>query len=110
MKYAQLQALHKEFEILHMKGEESVTEYFAKSLTIANKMCIHGEKMSDVTIIEKILLLMTPNFDYVVCFIEESKALDSLSIDELQRSLLVHEQRMTSHTVEEKGLKVTTPR
>ncbi|KAJ8775010.1 hypothetical protein K2173_020014 [Erythroxylum novogranatense] len=35
---------------------------------------------------------MTPEFAYVVCSIEESKDIDMLSIDELQSSLLVHEQ------------------
>ncbi|XP_016646919.1 PREDICTED: uncharacterized protein LOC103328157 [Prunus mume] len=90
VKRAQLQALRKEFEILHMKEGESVNEYFARTLTIANKMWIHGEKMEDV-----------------VCFIEESNDLDILSIDELQSSLLVHEQRMGRHTVDKQALKVT---
>ena len=47
--------------------------------------------MDDVTIIEKILRSMVPKYDYVVCSIEESNDLDTLSIDELQSSLLVHE-------------------
>jgi hypothetical protein len=70
-------------------------------------MRIHGEKMGDMVIIEKILRSMTAKFDYVVCSIEESNDLDILSIDELQSSLLVHEQRMGRHTVEEHALKVT---
>ncbi|KAK6130817.1 hypothetical protein DH2020_035440 [Rehmannia glutinosa] len=81
---AQLQALRKEFEVLNMKAGESVNEYFARTLTVANKMRNHGEKMTDIVIIEKILRSMTPKFDYVVCSIEESNDLDNLSIDELQ--------------------------
>ncbi|KAB2607890.1 hypothetical protein D8674_011058 [Pyrus ussuriensis x Pyrus communis] len=50
---------------------------------------------------------MTPKYDYVVCSIEESNNLDALSIDEMQSSLLVHEQRMSRHTVDEQALKVT---
>lgn len=107
VKRAQLQALRKEFEILHMKEGESVNEYFARTLTIANKMRIHGEKMEDVVVIEKILRSMTTKYDYVVCSIEESNDLDILSIDELQSSLLVHKQRMGRHTVDEQALKVT---
>ena len=37
-KCAQLQALIKEFKMLHMKNDESVTNYFARTMTIANKM------------------------------------------------------------------------
>ncbi|KAB2629237.1 hypothetical protein D8674_034233 [Pyrus ussuriensis x Pyrus communis] len=50
---------------------------------------------------------MTPKFDYVVCSIEESNDIDILSIDELQSSLLVHEQRMCRHTEDEQALQVT---
>ncbi|KAJ8899841.1 hypothetical protein K2173_019544 [Erythroxylum novogranatense] len=49
---------------------------------------------------------MTPIFDYVVCSIEDSHDIDSLTIDELQSSLLVHEQRMRGHVIEEQALQV----
>ncbi|XP_048434711.1 uncharacterized protein LOC125474776 [Pyrus x bretschneideri] len=107
VKRAQLQALRKEFEVLHMKTGESVNDYFARTLTIANKMKFHGEQMGDVVVIEKILRSMTPKFDYVVCSIEESNDIDILSIDELQSRLLVHEQRMSRHTMDEQALQVT---
>ncbi|RVW41478.1 hypothetical protein CK203_112691 [Vitis vinifera] len=61
-------------------------------MAIVNKMQIHGDKTEDVTIVEKILRSMTPKFNFVVCSIEESHDIDELSIDELQSSLLVHEQ------------------
>ncbi|KAB2605263.1 hypothetical protein D8674_004980 [Pyrus ussuriensis x Pyrus communis] len=66
-----------------------------------------AEGMGDVVVIEKILRSMTPKFDYVVCSIEESNDIDILSIDELQSSLLVHEQRMSRHTMDEQALQVT---
>jgi hypothetical protein len=69
-------------------------------------MRIHGERMEDVIIIEKTLRSMTPKYDYVVCSIEESNDLDTLSIDELQSSLLVHEQRISRHTIDEQALQV----
>jgi hypothetical protein len=70
-------------------------------------MQIHEEKMGDVVIIEKILRLMTAKFDYMVCSIEESNDLDILSINEFQSSLLVYEQRIGRHIMEEHALKVT---
>jgi len=57
-----------DFEILQLKVGESMNEYFARIHTIANKMRIHGETMSDVTIIEKILQSMTPQFNYVFLY------------------------------------------
>ena len=107
VKRAHLQALWKEFEMLHMKAGESINEYFARTLSIANKMKINGENKGDVEVVEKILRSMTPKFDYIVCSIEESKNTTILTIDELQSSLLVHEQRMSSHVEEEHALKIT---
>lgn len=86
--------------MLNMKEGESVNDYFAHNLTIVNKLWINMEKMDDVKIIKKILRSMRPKFNYMVCFIEELKDLDALIIDELQRSLLVYEQRMKPYEIE----------
>lgn len=108
VKRAQLQALRREFEVLQMKEGEKVDEYFSRTLAIANKMKIHGEKVEQITIIEKILRSLTSRFDYVVCSVEESNDLSKLTIDELQSSLLVHEQRMNNHfNIEEQALNVS---
>ena len=70
-------------------------------------MKIHGEDIKQVVIIEKNLRPMTSRFDYVICSIEESNNLDTLTIDELQSSLLVHEQRLNGRVSDEQALKVT---
>ncbi|KAL5562299.1 hypothetical protein UlMin_032046 [Ulmus minor] len=93
VKCAQLQALRRDFET-QMKDGESITDYCARTMGIVNKMRFHGEKMEDLAIVEKILRSLVPKYDYVVCSIEESKDIDELSFDELQSSLLVHEQKM----------------
>ncbi|KAK2442749.1 putative mitochondrial protein [Trifolium repens] len=107
VKRAHLQALRKELELLEMKDGETVDEYFARTLAIINKMKIHGERIEPVTVVEKILRSMTPKFNYVVCSIEESNDVTTLSIDELQSSLIVHEQRMKGQREEDQILKVT---
>ncbi|KAL0405994.1 UNVERIFIED_CONTAM: hypothetical protein Slati_3913300 [Sesamum latifolium] len=107
VKRAHLQALRKEYEIVHMKEGESVNEYIARVLVITNKMKANGEDLREVAVVEKILRSLTPNFNYVVCSIEESKDISMLSIDELQSSLLVHEQRMSNTVHDEHALKVT---
>ena len=70
-------------------------------------MKANGDDKGYVAVVEKILRSMTPKFDSVVCSIEKSKDIDTLTIDELQSSLLVHEQRMSSHKEEEHALKIT---
>ncbi|KAL4379639.1 hypothetical protein GQ457_02G024950 [Hibiscus cannabinus] len=60
VKRAQLQALRREFEVLHMKEGESVDDYFGITLTIANKMKAHGESMGHSG--------FKPNVDYFRVF------------------------------------------
>ncbi|XP_022854743.1 uncharacterized protein LOC111376047 [Olea europaea var. sylvestris] len=107
-KRQQLQALRSEFETTRMKSGESVTDYFPRIMTIANKMRIHGDKTEDVTIVEKLLRSMTPKFNFVVCSIEDSKDIDELSLDELQSSLLIHEQKISEQDKDEQALKAST--
>nr|KYP50277.1 Retrovirus-related Pol polyprotein from transposon TNT 1-94 [Cajanus cajan] len=104
-----LQGLRKEFEILEMKSGESITDYFSRVMSVASKMRTYGEQMQDVIIVEKILRSLTEKFNYIVfCSIEESKDIDSLSIDELQSSLIVHEQKFHKKHEEEQALKVSS--
>ncbi|XP_012458319.1 uncharacterized protein LOC105779116 [Gossypium raimondii] len=104
-KRAQLQALHVEFETLRMKSGETVSDYFSRTMAITNKMRIYQDKLEDVAIVEKILRSMLPKFNFIICSIEESKDLDTLSIDELQNSLVVHEQKLIQQDNEEQALK-----
>ncbi|MCH81752.1 copia-type polyprotein, partial [Trifolium medium] len=108
VKRAQLQALRGEFEILRMKEDESVNDYFGRVLATVNKMKIQGETMEQRIVVEKILRSMTRKFNYVVCAIEESNDVETLSIDELQGSLLVHEQKMKPVKEEEQALKAAS--
>ena len=109
VKRAQLQTLRRSFELLEMKIGESITDYFMRVMVVANDMRNCGDNMQDVKIVEKILRTLTENFNYIVCSIEESKDIDSLSVDELQSSLLVHEQKMRkpSYGGEEQALKIS---
>ena len=107
VKRAQLQSLRCDFEVLRMKEGETVNAYFSRVLSIANRMKAHGENLNETMITEKILRSMTQKFNYVVCSIEESNNMTTMTIDELQSSLLVHEQRMKNQVEEEQVLKVT---
>ena len=51
-------------------------------------------KLDDQMVVEKLLRLLSPWVDYIMCAIEESKNLEDLKIEELQGSLEAHEQRL----------------
>lgn len=93
-----------------MKESESVSDYFARTIAIANRMSVQGETLQQVAVVEKILRSMPAKFNYVVCSIEESNDVTSLSIDELQSSLIVHEQRMKGQqeSTDEQALKASS--
>ena len=107
VKRSHLQALCREFETLEMRSGEGVIKYFSRVMTMANKMRIYGEAMQDVKVVGKILRSLTEKFNYVVCFIEESKDIDALTIDELQSSLIVHKHKFKRRKCEEQALKKT---
>ncbi|KAL3514657.1 hypothetical protein ACH5RR_027374 [Cinchona calisaya] len=108
VKKSLLNALRREFEVLEMKKDETITAYFARAMMVSNKMRSNGEDMPDRKIVEKILRTLTEKFTYIVVSIEESKDTDNMSIDELQSSLVVHEQkfRRPSNNDEDQVLKV----
>lgn len=62
--------------------------------------------MEQSTTVGKILRSLTTKFNYVVCSIEESNYLNTLSFDELRGSLLIPEQRMQGYQEKEHVLKV----
>lgn len=106
VKRAQLQRLRRTFETLEMKIREGVATYFARVMETTNDMRNCGENIDDVKIVEKILRSLTENFNFVVCSIEESKDIDSITVDELQASLQIHESKVIERKSEEQVLQV----
>nr|XP_004515561.1 uncharacterized protein LOC101496635 [Cicer arietinum] len=87
VKKIRLQSLRGDFEALNIKDSESISDYCSRKKTIVNQMKRYGDKIKDIRVAEKTIRSLTPKFDDVVCVIEKSKDLDSMSIEELEGSL-----------------------
>ena len=108
VKRSLLQKLRRDFELLEMKDAEKVEEYFTRVLAITNQMRSNGEEMPDVNVVEKILRTLSEKFIYVVVSIEESKEIENITLEELQSSLVVHEQKFRKPEKEDDKLLIVT--
>ena len=90
-----LQALRRQYEVLTMEEEETISQYLDKVMNLSNQMARNGESVTDLMKVEKVLKTLAPRFDHIVVSLEESKDLDSMKIEELQASLEAHELRLT---------------
>ena len=93
-----LQSLRRQFENTKMKDNETLKEFSDRFIELVNQMKTYGEKLTDQTIMEKVLMNMPEKFDNVVSVIEQTKDLSTLSVEELMGSLKVAEQRLIRHS------------
>ncbi|CAL0333188.1 unnamed protein product [Lupinus luteus] len=92
VKNVKLQTLRREYELLHMKDEDTIVDYFTRLRSLTNYMKGCGESMKDQLIVEKVLRTLNSKFNHVVFAIEESKNLEDFKIEELQSSLEAHDK------------------
>ena len=92
-----------QYELMQMENNEKIVDFFNRIITHTNSMKNYGKKISNQTIVEKILRTLNPKFDHIVIAIEESKKLKEIAVEEFQGSLEAHEQRLIEREIEKPG-------
>jgi gag-polypeptide of LTR copia-type len=91
-KVDQITDLRGELEIAHVMNKESISDYISQVQMIASQLRRNGKKLAENRIIEKVLRSLIDDFQNIICAIEESNDLSTLT-DELMESLMAYEQR-----------------
>ncbi|XP_014490070.1 uncharacterized protein LOC106752812 [Vigna radiata var. radiata] len=108
VKKIRLQSLQRQYELLGIGENETVMEYMGRIQALVNDMRACGKVVKDRKIIRKILRMLTPQYDHIVITIEECKDLEMLKFEELQNSLVVHEQQLLERKNAEKAASQAT--
>ena len=88
-----LQTLRIQYEKLRMHNEESIASLFLRLDDIVNRMRNLSETISDTTLVEKVLISLTPKFDSKVSSIEEKQDLQTLNVVQLHGIMTACEMR-----------------
>ncbi|XP_050920426.1 uncharacterized protein LOC127138064 [Lathyrus oleraceus] len=88
-----LQTLRGDFERLFMEESKSISNYFSRVLTVVNQLKRNGEDVNAVKVMEKILRIFNPSFDFIVTNIEENRDLNTMIIEQLMGSLQAYEEK-----------------
>nr|GEX77227.1 alpha-xylosidase 1-like [Tanacetum cinerariifolium] len=93
---ARLQTLKSDFEMLHMKEDETIDTFTGKLTTLVNKAASLGHTIEDSVIVRKLLNAVTDKFLQIVASIEQYSDLDEMPVDEATGRLKTFEERLKS--------------
>nr|GFB08749.1 zinc finger, CCHC-type [Tanacetum cinerariifolium] len=91
---ARLQTLKSNFEMIHMKEDETIDTFTTKLTTLVNKAASLGYTTEDETLVHKLLNAIPDRFFQIVASIEQYSDLDTMSLDEAIGRLETFEERL----------------
>ena len=94
VKKVKIQTLKREFEMLTMRDEDSITDSARKLTRLVGHMQSLGEKISKGIIVSKLLRATPPKCDPITSFMDQFGDLDSITLDEAIGSLKIHEDKL----------------
>ncbi|GJT74113.1 zinc finger, CCHC-type containing protein [Tanacetum coccineum] len=93
---ARLQTLKSDFEMLHMKEDETIDTFTGKLTTLVNKTASLRHTIEDSVVVRKLLNAVPDKFLQIVASIEQYTDLDEMSVDEAIGRLKTFEERLKS--------------
>ncbi|GAA0154757.1 hypothetical protein LIER_37960 [Lithospermum erythrorhizon] len=75
---------------MEIKKSETIEDYFNRVTTDSNMLRSNGEQIPEVKIVEKVLRTLNDKFTYIVVSIEQSNDIETITVDELQSTLVMH--------------------
>uniref|UniRef100_A0A6N2LU72 Uncharacterized protein n=1 Tax=Salix viminalis TaxID=40686 RepID=A0A6N2LU72_SALVM len=97
-----LQAIRAEFEYMKMSDEEDLDDYLAKFFDIINNLKSLGEDVSEMRIVQKLLMSLSRRYKSIVSIIEETRDLEILRTEEVVASVKVFDRREGLYNEREK--------
>ena len=94
IKRNKLLSLTTRFENLRIHEDETLFDFYTKLCDIANESFALGEKISETTLVKKIVRSLPKKFSFKVIAIEEAKDLDSLKVEVLMGSIRAFEMTL----------------
>ncbi|GKC99839.1 hypothetical protein Tco_1170114 [Tanacetum coccineum] len=91
---ARLQTLKSNFEMLHMKEDETIDIFTEKLTTLVNKSVSLGHTIKDQTIVRKLLNVVPDRYLQIVASIEQYFDLSTMTMEEAIGRLKTYEERI----------------
>ncbi|GKC47823.1 hypothetical protein Tco_1065545 [Tanacetum coccineum] len=91
---SRLQTLKSDFEMLHMKEDETIDTFTAKLTTLVNKAASLGHTMEDETLVRKLLNAVPDRYLQIVASIEQYSDLSEMTLEEVIERLKTYEERI----------------
>ncbi|GKB64004.1 zinc finger, CCHC-type containing protein [Tanacetum coccineum] len=91
---ARLQTLKSDFEMLHMKEDETIDTFTGKLTTLVNKAASLGHTIEDQTLVRKLLNVVPDRYLQIVASIEQYSDLSEMTMEEAIGRLKTYEERI----------------
>ncbi|GKA47795.1 zinc finger, CCHC-type containing protein [Tanacetum coccineum] len=89
-----MQTLKSDFEMLHMKEDETIDTFTGKLTTLVNKAASLGHTIEDQTLVRKLLNVVPNRYLQIVASIEQYSDLSEMRIEEAIGRLKTYEERI----------------